>query len=161
MNIFYLDHDPKLCAQYHVDRHVVKMILESAQLLCTALNVLAGEQVTPYKTTHVNHPCSIWVRESYLNWSYVWQLMFELEKEWNFRFDHNKTHKSIQAFLDQGGIVDMAEKYLPRVYRTPVVLAMPEHCKVAFDPVESYRNYYREEKVHLHKWTKRGQPEWL
>lgn len=63
MNIFYLDENPNLCAQYHCDRHVIKMILESAQLLCTALNVVAGQQVTPYKSTHVNHPCSIWVRE--------------------------------------------------------------------------------------------------
>lgn len=60
MNIFYLDKDPKLCAQYHCDKHVVKMILESAQLLCTAVNEAAGKEVAPYKSTHVNHPCSIW-----------------------------------------------------------------------------------------------------
>ena len=83
MNIFYLDEDPRLCAQYHCDRHVIKMILESAQLLCTAVNILAGEQVTPYKSTHVNHPCSIWVRESFDNWNYVWNLAKHLEVEWN------------------------------------------------------------------------------
>ena len=85
MNIFFLDTDPVLAAQYHADKHVVKMILESAQLLCTAVNELAHKQVTPYKSTHINHPCSIWVRENYCNWSYVFELMLELEKEWQFR----------------------------------------------------------------------------
>ncbi len=67
MNIFILDEDITKSAQAHCDKHVVKMILESAQLLCTAVNYYAGEQVTPYKSTHMNHPCSIWVRESLAN----------------------------------------------------------------------------------------------
>jgi len=99
MNIFYLDKDPRLCTRYHCDKHVVKMILESAQLLCTAVNVLAGEQVTPYKSTHVNHPCSIWIRESYWNWNYTYKLMLELELEWNHRYQHNKSHKVCKLSL--------------------------------------------------------------
>ena len=161
MNIFYLDQDPKLSAQYHVDKHVVKMILESAQLLCTAINVLAGEQVTPYKSTHVNHPCSVWVRENYSNWSYVFQLMIYLEREWNFRYNHNKKHKSVDL-LAKVDILDLAEMFLSQTLdRTPPTLAMPEHCKISSDPVESYREYYRKEKIPLHKWTNRNIPHWL
>ena len=65
MNIFMLHQEPQIAAQYHCDKHVVKMILESAQLLCTALNE-AGVPM-PYRVTHKNHPCSIWVRESRAN----------------------------------------------------------------------------------------------
>lgn len=160
MNIFYLDQDPCLAAQYHCDRHVVKMILESAQLLCTAVNVLAGEQVTPYKTTHVNHPCSIWIRESYDNWSYVLQLMIHLEREWNYRYKHTKEHKSMSAIV-AAGIDKLALNIIPRGKLTPLALAMPDHCKISSDPVECYREYYRKEKIALHKWTGRDIPFWL
>jgi hypothetical protein len=170
MNIFYLDKDPKLAAQYHCDSHVVKMILESAQLLCTAVNELAGEQVTPYKSTHVNHPCSLWVRESLENWKYVWQLMHYLEVEWQVRYKHSKRHKSLDALLE-ANIYELAKKYLTDSDFTSPALAIPDHCKVDSgcscdthmfnDAVESYREYYRKEKVALHKWTGRDVPFWL
>lgn len=163
MNIFYLDTDPRLAAQYHCDKHVVKMILESAQLLCTAVNTLAGEQVTPYKSTHVNHPCSIWVRESHANWYYTWRLMLELEKEWKFRYKHEKEHKSVTALLE-ADIFTLVGSYLETTCVdniTTVALAMPDHCKVSSDPVECYREYYRKEKTELHKWTNRDKPSWI
>jgi hypothetical protein len=136
------------------------MILESAQLLCTALNVVVGEQVTPYKTTHINHPCSIWVRFSYENWYYVYTLMFNLQTEWQLRWGHNKMHKSIEL-LRGFNIGGLAHTILPHKGFTPPALAMPEHCVVQGNAVESYRKYYREEKKHLHKWTNRDVPYWL
>lgn len=161
MNIFYLDKDPRLCAQYHTDKHVVKMILESAQLLCTAVNELAGEQVTPYKSTHVNHPCSVWVRESYANWKYVYDLMWELELEWNFRYQHHDNHKSVLALYrdkTQTKAFDLLDTRKPF---TPPALTMPDHCKISSDPVECYREYYRKEKVALHSWKGRERPFWI
>ena len=126
MNIFYLDQNPKQSAQYHCSRHVVKMILESAQMLCTAIRIIGGKPIvllTPnnrkklvymlpnetykwvdnklilssglYIQTHANHPCSIWVRKSFANWNYVWNLMYALDTERQFRYSHNKEHKSI------------------------------------------------------------------
>jgi hypothetical protein len=162
MNIFYLDQDPKLAAQYHVDRHVVKMILESAQLLCTAVNTLAGAQVTPYKSTHVNHPCSVWVRENYSNWCYVYQLMMYLEEEWNYRYhiDDHQLHKSVSALL-RADVLNTAYNNIPEGSLTLPALAMPNHCKISSDPVECYREYYRKEKIALHKRTGRGAPYWL
>lgn len=160
MNIFYLDENPSLAAQYHCDSHVVKMILESAQMLCTAVNVLAGEQITPYKSTHVNHPCSVWVREGYMNWSYVYNLMRCLEWEWQFRYNHSRGHKSVDI-LTEASIVEKACKVLPLENLTRPALAMPDSCKISSNPVECYREYYRKEKVHLHKWTGRDVPWWL
>jgi len=167
MNIFYLDQDPKLCAQYHTDKHVVKMILESAQLLCTAINTLSGEQVTPYKSTHVNHPCSLWVRSSFDNWIYTYNLMEALEKEWQYRFNQTRRHLSVvklikcepyeyklPIFAGRPGILQ--HKGL-----TPPALAMPDYCKISSDPVECYREYYRKEKIELHKWTGRDRPYWI
>jgi len=62
MNIFFLDFDTEKCAKYHCDKHVVKMILETAQLLCGTHWVIGSE--APYKLSHKNHPCAIWTRES-------------------------------------------------------------------------------------------------
>lgn len=163
MNIFFLDKDPKICAQYHADKHVIKMILESAQLLCTALNVSAGEQVTQYKSTHINHPCAIWVRENYSNWMYVYHLMYELQKEWQFRWNHSNTHKSIFALRNSDNPLscsELAGLLLPHEDFTTPALAMPEQYKTD-NAVESYRNYYNGEKKHLHKWTKRETPGWI
>ena len=69
MNIFYLDRDPHEAARLQCDKHVVKMILETAQLLSTAHNELDGGQIA-YKTTHKNHPSAVWARKSLDN--YLW-----------------------------------------------------------------------------------------
>lgn len=157
MNVFYLDRDTKLCAQYHTDKHVIKMILESAQLLCTAVNVKAGKQVSPYKTTHVNHPCSIWARQSLTNATWLYQLMIELDREYYHRY--GKHHLSVEKLQD-ADILGLMFTYIPVGEFTEPSLAMPDEYKVA-DRVESYRNYYRNAKQHLHNWTNRGRPAWL
>ncbi len=69
MNIFALDTDPVTCAQYHCDKHVIKMILESVQMLSTTCSILGAE--APYKPTHANHPCTKWVRESWENFGWL------------------------------------------------------------------------------------------
>lgn len=160
MNIFYLDHDPAVAARYHCDKHVIKMILESAQLLCTAINYHAGKQVTPYKSTHVSHPCSIWVRESFENWSYVYQLMFDLEFEWRYRWQHTKKHSSVVA-LSGTNITALAIAHIPAGQLTTPALAMPTLYQIPNDPVESYRTYYRISKHNLLQYTRRERPEWL
>lgn len=131
MNIFILDTDPKLAAKYHCDRHVVKMVLESAQMLST---VLSG----PYKPTHRHHPCTKWVSESRDNAEWLCLLMHWLNQEykerWNKCDDHlayTKCHHLLEKITQ-----------LPNVGQaTPFALAMPEQYKTA-DPVESYRAYY-------------------
>ena len=153
MNIFYLDENIDTCAQYHVDAHVVKMILESAQMLCTAAH-LHG-MPTPYKPTHVNHPCVIWTAASAENWDWLRALMTALNKEYQYRFEHKKPHQSMVALqaLTKPPISSLGLTDRPQV--------MPESYKIPGHPVQAYRAYYASEKRHILSYTKRVTPAWM
>jgi hypothetical protein len=160
MNIFYLDRDPELAAKAHCDKHVVKMILESAQILCTVINERAGYQLTPYKSTHRNHPCTLWAGQRYENAKYLVDLARALDEEFRYRFNHEVSHKSWQM-LEDIDIFNLIHIYLPREgVQSPPALAMPDEYRLA-DPVESYRLYYRLDKQHLLTYTKTERPSWL
>ena len=152
MNIFLLDYDVKKCAQSHVDKHVVKMILETAQLLCGAHHVIGTTDV-PYKLSHKNHPCSIWVRDSLTNYLYLCELGLELCYEYTYRY--GKRHKSQDVIewciVNKPNILDKGF--------TEPAKAMPDEYKVD-DVVESYRNYYRGAKSGFATWKGREIPEW-
>lgn len=156
MNIFVLDKDPTIAAQYHNDKHVVKMILETAQLLCTAHHVLSSDDKPDnlYKVTHKNHPSAVWVRESLANYIWLYNLFIELGKEYTFRY--NKQHKTIQKLKDTLAIPPNNISFSGL---TEFKLAMPNEFKLS-DSVESYRNYYRNGKTHLAEWKIRGKPFW-
>ena len=99
MNIFHLHKDPKICAEYHCDKHVVKMILETAQMLSTAYQKHCGEDTNLYKPAYPKHPMTIWVGESVENFNYAHLLGKELGKQYTHRY--GKIHKSsniINAF---------------------------------------------------------------
>lgn len=153
MNIFVLDTDIQTCAKYHCDQHVVKMILESVQILCTALNQKGIE--TPYKSTHLKHPCVLWAEASRSNFRWLADLTLALNDEYRFRFEKNADHKSISvlkaiqdfSYEDQG--------------LTPFVQAMPEQYKVPGDAVSAYRNFYLGEKLQFARWTRRPVPFWI
>ena len=151
MNIFFLDFDTQKCAEYHCDKHVVKMILETAQLLCGVHHMTPQ---VPYKLSHKNHPCAIWVRESLSNYLYLCDLGLELCKEYTYRY--GKRHKSqdvIEWCLDnKPNIHDVDFTAPPK--------AMPDEYKVE-DVIESYRNYYRGAKSGFAVWKKRNIPEWF
>lgn len=152
MNIFFLDFDTKKCAQYHCDKHVVKMILETAQLLCGPHWI--NENEAPYKLSHKNHPCSIWVRESLSNYLYLCDLGLELCKEYTYRY--GKRHKSQDVIewciINKPNIQDISFTEPPK--------AMPDEYKV-ISVIESYRNYYIGEKKGFAKWKNRDIPEWF
>ena len=153
MNIFILDNDIEKCAEYHCDQHAIKMILESVQLLCTALN--KKELNTPYKSTHMKHPCVLWVEESYDNFEWLVQLTILLNREYRYRFNKSVDHKSI-------AVIPEIEKYkYQRNGLTPFAQAMPDQYKVTNDPVAAYRNFYVGEKLTFAKWTKREPPGWI
>lgn len=153
MNIFVLDSDIRRCARYHCDRHVVKMILESVQILCTALNKRGLE--TPYRSTHVQHPCVLWVEASYDNFLWLAELAVELDREYRFRYRKHDSHSSI-------GVL---ETILPFRYPshglTPFAQAMPDEYKMPGDAVQAYRRFYRGEKMGFARWTRRDAPDWL
>jgi len=152
MNIFYLDSDPKVCAQYHVDKHVVKMILETAQLLSTTHWVTGSEG--PYRVTHKNHPSAIWARSNKSNYVWLCELGMELCKEYTYRYE--KTHKTQQHLEWLSNNIPS----LPEGNFTPPTLAMPENF-MCEDNIKSYRKYYMYGKKHLHSWKKREIPAFI
>ena len=154
MNIFVLDTDPKKCAVYHNDKHVVKMILETAQLLCGCHHVTESQYEIPYKLSHKNHPCSIWVRQCIENYIWLCDLGLELCAEYTYRY--GKRHKSQD-------IIEWCLMNTPNIPTngdiTPFALAMPDECKVG-TAIDSYRAYYILEKRELAAWKNRQVPEW-
>lgn len=181
MNIFFLHLLTKQCAQQHIDVHVRKMIIEYAQLLCTAHRYLDGVQVIEigksgrkikrwviednnsilYKSTHVNHPSAVWVRQSIINYSWLYQLFVDLCDEYIYRF--NKVHLT-DTKLRQ--ILKNAPINIPIKNFTPFPLAMDIKYK-RDSCVESYRTLYIYEKQTnkngkpMNVWSKRSPPQWL
>ncbi|WP_342265617.1 hypothetical protein [Cardinium endosymbiont of Philonthus spinipes] len=153
MNIFYLDSDVKKCAQYHCDRHVVKMILESTQILCTVLHQSGIS--APYRPTHKRHPCVVWAGQSLDNWRWLRLLTAALNEEYQFRFNRAIPH---QSFLVAASL---SPPPLPLVGCTTRPLTMPDAYKIIEDPVASYRRFYALGKKHLLTYTKRVPPYWL
>ena len=175
MNIFYLDKNPKVAARMHNNKHVVKMILETAQLLSTAHRVLDGEQYIDtssgrrikrwkltsdkedflYKATHINHPSAVWVRESKENYEWTFNLFNALMLEYTYRY--GKHHKC--EFL-RYHLIDLPKNISYDKFTEPPQ-AMPEYCKIPGDSVQAYRTYYILEKSSLAQYTRRNKPEWL
>jgi len=151
MNIFILDNDVKKCAQYHVDKHVLKMVVETSQLLCGVHWVLGSE--APYKLSHKNHPCAIWARESLSNYVYLCELGLELCNEYTYRY--GKRHKSLDVIL--WCIINRPN--IPDKGFTEPAKAMPDEYKVD-DVVQSYRNYYMGAKSGFAVWKMRDIPHW-
>ncbi len=152
MNIFVLDEDITRCARSHCDQHVAKMILESVQMLCTALSSKGYE--TPYKPTHAHHPCVRWVAESHDNFKWLTELADALNSEYRFRYGRHKDHASIGA-LDQIRHLEYESLGL-----TAFAQAMPEEYKVPGDAVTAYRQFYLGEKSSFATWTRRPRPNW-
>lgn len=152
MNIFILDLNTERAAQYHCDKHVVKMVLETAQILCAVFP--KGE--APYKRTHYNHPCTIWARESKAN--YLWLIEFgkSLAKEYEFRY--NRIHKSLAVIKWCENNINSLS--LPCTDMTEPAQAMPEDYQ-HMDVVHAYRTYYLHDKAKIATWNKaRSAPYW-
>lgn len=146
MNIFVLDRDIELCASYHCDKHVVKMITEHAQMLSTVCRLNGFDK--GYKVTHQNHPCTKWVGESLSNYRWLILLTNALHDEWRKRYNHSSTkfHKAQEVVLG------LPWSPISDIGLTPFAQAMPEQYKNA-DAVVAYRNYYKGEKQHILSYT--------
>lgn len=153
MNIFYLDADPAACARSHADRHVVKMAVETTQILCSAYYFTGESLRSPYKLTHANHPCCVWARASLSNWLWLKSLGLELCREYTYRY--GRVHRC-EAILNS-----LVPPALEDIGFTPPKSVMDEEFIVGDDPIENYRSYYRHGKRHLLCWRRRGTPDWL
>ncbi len=141
MNIFVLSEDPKLAAIMLCDKHISKMILESAQMLCSVLNERGG--TTPYKTTHLNHPCTIWTRASQENFHWLTDHAKEMNYQYRWRYGKQVNHKSWEIIKDIVRENKNIIKTLPDIGPTPFAQAMPEEIRIKDNAVQAYRNYYR------------------
>ena len=175
MNIFYLDEDPVVCAKLHCDRHVVKMIIEYAQLMSTAHRVLDGTEYYDktangrkikrwllteheneiYKASHVNHPSGIWTRASTENYQWLYSLWVELCKEYTYRY--GKRHLTDEKLSE---ILSVCPKNLPVGGLTKMPQAMPDDVKTD-DSIVAYKTYYKKYKNKIARWTSRPIPEFM
>jgi len=162
MNIFYLDRDPEIAAQMMCDKHVVKMILESAQMLSTAHRVLDGDDYANkkglYKSTHKNHPCTIWTRFSGMNYLWLYEHMRALMDEYTYRYDkHHKTERLNGPLFEPPNNITWKNRGGTSFTDPPQ--CMPEECKED-DTVSAYQTYYILEKSGFAAWKRRGEPLW-
>lgn len=165
MNIFFLHLNPSQCAKMHVDKHVVKMILESMQLLCSAHHMHPVENyIPPYKLTHKNHPSSIWSRESIANYLWLVELTVELCKEYTYRY--GKKHKCESYIYElKNNVPDIKNKEfttprmaMPDMYKEKITDSHDENIE---NVIEAYKHYYFFEKNHILKWKNRDIPEFI
>ena len=178
MNIFALDTDIKACAEAHCDKHVVKMIIEYAQLMSTAHRTIDGVQyigegrkgqrikrwrmadpdkeLLLYKASHINHPCGIWTRHSDSNYLYLYNLWLELCKEYTHRYGRiHLTQEKLETMLatppaniDSGELTELPQ-------------AMPDDVKVPNNVILAYRKYYNIYKKDFAVWRNRPTPTWF
>jgi Pyrimidine dimer DNA glycosylase len=178
MNIFFLSICIRRCARYHFDKHVVKMILEYAQLLSIAYHILNPKEAIKlekenkiYRKTFINHPCAIWVRSHINNYNYVAKLGLALCDEWRFRYNHPNSRKHAAEeklyFLLNNPPKNIAKNSInltkknPKGFTLPMFQCMPEECKnnekTVLGCIKAYRKYYMSTyKEKLWSWTKSG-----
>lgn len=165
MNIFVLDEDPFVAAKYLCDQHVTKMILESAQMLCTAHRCLDGNDEGQlnderdrvlYKITHKNHPCTIWARTNSQNYSWLFCHFLGLLNEFMIRNGKIHACSKLKRVLSR-----MPNNIPPSDRISDFAICMPETYKVLDNPVQSYKIYYINEKLKFAKWPENRRPEWI
>jgi hypothetical protein len=161
----------------HLDKHVVKMIIEYAQLMSTAHRVLDGQEYygltangrkikrwqmndVEYenglmKASHVNHPSGVWVRASEENYKWLYQMWLHLLDEYTYRYGKIHACQKYNRFLM------IPPKNISVSKFTEPTPAMPDECKVPGNSLASYHKYYIEKKKHFAKWTKRQVPLWF
>ena len=155
MNIFYLHNNPEICAAYHCDKHVVKMILEYAQLLSTAHHELDGvPSIECYKKTHVNHPSAVWARQSIHHYRWLYRLLSNTCREYTKRYSkiHATERKGIVCNLMQ-----LPYELRPVGWEDPPQ-CMPDEYK-SINVIRAYRDYYIGDKGRFATW-KNGSPSW-
>lgn len=182
MNRFKIESTPEACARSLCDSHVVKMVLEEGQMLSTVHRVVDGKEITGktktgrnqkqwvlpdkrekflYKACHVNHPCTVWARETTANYKWAARFFEAVAKEYNWRYD-NRTHKT---YYKLNWLIKSPPNNIdPSLELTPFPLAMgaAPYCIDEENPIQSYRDYYWSKRDNFSMvWTKREKPSWF
>ena len=183
MNIFVLSRDPADAARYHSNMHVVKMILESAQMMCAAhwSHLLKQNQKSlsdfkrvrdaqnwlfentpkqlqpPWKLSHARHPCTLWTGKNFSNYMWHSRLGESLLFEYTRRYDRHHKSAVVHEWLRENIPLNISNEPL-----TDFAVCMPDECKIPGDPVSSYRKYYKLYKNKIAKWEPKSKtPEWF
>jgi hypothetical protein len=169
MNIFYLDKDPKICAEMHISKHVVKMIIEYAQLMSTAHRVIDGEEYIDVssgrkikrwrlddereqslmKASHINHPSAIWCRVNLSNYAWLYRMWLHLLEEYTFRYG------KIHACVRLKDVLRFPPTKIAIGDFTEPTPAMPNDIKIPGNSLASYHNYYNISKRSFATWQGR------
>ena len=156
MNIFYLHKDPIQAPRYLYNKHCVKMILETAQMLCTAHHHYGQGDNVPYKAAYYNHPSTKWARESKQNYKWLYDYFLSINIEYFTRY--KKIH---QSYIKCKDALSKPPKGIPNTGFTQPPQCMPDTHKTECS-VDAYWNYYIHDKNHIArnneiKWEKRPQ----
>jgi hypothetical protein len=161
MNIFFLNKCPIKSAKELCDKHVVKMVLETAQMCSTAIHEkYSNDEIILdhiYKPAYKNHPMTIWVRDNVANMAWAITHGLAIGNEYTYRY--GKYHKSTTVLLDIAGYM-YPNNFVDYNLHTKPPQCMPEEHK-RVDYVDAYRVYYRTDKAHILNWTNRQQPDWI
>jgi len=171
MNIFHLNDSPSASAKDLCDKHVPKMLLETCQMLSTAVRnqipqVIKGDSV--YKSAYPKHPMTIWVGDSYRNFVWTYEHGVEINKQYQYRF--GKIHKSeriLNNIWGSGLMSKMRESFISNQGEdaydlTTVPLCMPDQYKWCDNHIDSYREYYFHDKQYFAQWNKGvRKPRWF
>lgn len=158
MNIFAVHENPIISAHQLCDKHVVKMIVEGCQMLSTIHRMASSHvlyaPVELYKQSFMNHPCTIWARESVDNYKWLALHTYELSNEYTRRYGKvHKAHDMTKWFINH------VPHFIKLEFLTPFAQAMPDKYKNR-NPIEAYRNYYIYEKSRFAKWKFCDPPQW-
>ena len=158
MNVFVVNECPKISGHALLDKHVIKMPLETAQLLCTVARKRGFE--APYKSTHANHPATLWLGQSSSNWNWLCEHGLAMSEEYTYRY--GKVHKCqaiIQMMKDR--TLEIWGDNAPYTEHTPFVQCMPDEFKRE-NPIEGYQAYYMGAKSEIAKWKiPSTKPDWF
>ena len=181
MNRFIIEASPEACAMSLCNSHVVKMVLEEGQMLSTVHRVVDGKEITGktesgrnqkqwvlpdrrestlYKACHVNHPCTIWARETTANYNWAVDFFEAVSKEYTWRYEKNHaTHFKLSRFLkNPPNNIDRSLELTP----FPLAMGAAPHCIDEENPIQSYRDYYWSKRDNFDMvWTKREKPSWF
>jgi hypothetical protein len=150
VNVFAVDRDPVRAARALCDRHVVKMTLETAQILCTVARTRFGQDA-PYRPTHARHPCVEWAASRRANWDWLVRHGLALADEYRRRYGRVHPSRAVIARLARRGPPPSPER------RQRFPQTMPEQYR-GRDPVAAYRRYYIGEKARFATWKLPSRP---
>lgn len=178
MNIFYLNDDPKICAQEHIDKHVVKMITEHVQLLCTAYRQKRGQLINVSNNgkkqkrwvlpNHLEHilfkdvkqgaKLIDWILQAKENYLWLLEMTKYLNDEYKYRYQHKENHQSFNVLLQ---LPTFDDTFFSSIPRTPAISYMSEEYRICNDTLLNYQHYYRTAKKDFASWKKREIPTWF